>query len=222
MIFVETFGTPSFLGEVWYAEADSPIGPWVYARKVVTHDRYSFYNPKIHDEFSDSRHIYFEGTYTTTFSGNPIPTPRYEYNQIMYRLDRDDPRLFLPVAVRSVTVRGRPRSPGGAARWRSASSSSHPIGRRPGCVPVLPAGDLDGGLTLATPPQSGARPAEPLFYALPADIDPPQPSTVLLFEYTTSSGRKAYAVDGQSPGPDFRRAAAALPRVWAAPGVGRG
>jgi hypothetical protein len=39
------------------------------------------------------RLIYFEGTYTSTFSGNPDPTPRYDYNQIMYRLDVDDPRL---------------------------------------------------------------------------------------------------------------------------------
>ena len=42
------------------------------------------------------RVIYFEGTYTNTFSGNPMPTPRYEYNQIMYRLDLSDPRLKMP------------------------------------------------------------------------------------------------------------------------------
>lgn len=93
-------GGTSFLGEVWYAEADTPVGPWVYARKVVTHDRYSFYNPLAHPEFSpDDRWLYFEGTYTTLFSGNPDPTPRYDYNQILYRLDLSDPRLALPVAV---------------------------------------------------------------------------------------------------------------------------
>ncbi|MBI3860545.1 MAG: hypothetical protein HY290_01470, partial [Planctomycetia bacterium] len=43
------------------------------------------------------RQIFFEGTYTHTFSGNPHETtPRYEYNQVMYRLDLDDPRLFSP------------------------------------------------------------------------------------------------------------------------------
>lgn len=26
-------------------------------------------------------------------SGNTRPTPRYDYNQILYRLDLDDPRL---------------------------------------------------------------------------------------------------------------------------------
>ena len=39
------------------------------------------------------RVIYFEGTYANTFSGNPEATPRYDYNQVMYRLDLDDPRL---------------------------------------------------------------------------------------------------------------------------------
>ena len=91
----------SFLGEVWYAEADTPLGPWVYARKIVTHDDYSFYNPKQHPIFDQDggRIIFFEGTYTTTFSGNKDPTPRYDYNQVMYQLDLADPRLALPVAV---------------------------------------------------------------------------------------------------------------------------
>ena len=70
------------------------LGPWVYALKVVTHDRYSFYNPKQHPMFDKEggRFIFFEGTYTHTFSGNADATPRYDYNQIMYRLDLDDPR----------------------------------------------------------------------------------------------------------------------------------
>ena len=101
MIAVESYGSTSLLGEVWYAEADTPLGPWVYARKIVTHDKYSFYNPKQHPMFDKDggRIIFFEGTYTTTFSGNPDPTPRYDYNQIMYQLDLSDPRLALPVAI---------------------------------------------------------------------------------------------------------------------------
>jgi len=39
------------------------------------------------------RVIFFEATYTNTFSGNPDQTPRYNYNQIMYQLDLSDPRL---------------------------------------------------------------------------------------------------------------------------------
>ena len=100
----ESGGTTSNLGEVWFAEADSPLGPWVYAKKVVTHDRYSFYNPKQHPTFAqeNGRIIFFEGTYTHTFSGNDDRTPRYDYNQITYRLDLGDPRLNLPRPVYEV------------------------------------------------------------------------------------------------------------------------
>jgi hypothetical protein len=94
MITCELFGT-SPLGEVWYAEAPTPLGPWNKAVKIVTHDKYSFYNPKHHPYFDQEggRVIYFEGTYTHTFSGNEHRTPRYDYNQIMYRLDLADERL---------------------------------------------------------------------------------------------------------------------------------
>jgi hypothetical protein len=88
-------GGKSFLGEVWYAESPKLAGPWSKAIKIVTHDKYSFYNPKQHPYFAEDagRYLYFEGTYTTTFSGNQHPTPRYDYNQIMYRLDLADERL---------------------------------------------------------------------------------------------------------------------------------
>ncbi|MBX6314351.1 MAG: hypothetical protein IRY99_15775 [Isosphaeraceae bacterium] len=91
------------LGEVWYSEADRPEGPWVHARKIITHankpgDAHDFYNPTQHPFFDrdGGRVIYLEGSYVNTFSGNPHPTPYYEYNQIMYRLDLSDPRLKLP------------------------------------------------------------------------------------------------------------------------------
>jgi hypothetical protein len=88
-------------GEIWYAEADSPTGPWVYARKVVTHDKYTFYNPAQHPFFDQQggRFIYFEGTVSDTFSGAPAKIPAYDYNQMMYRLDLADERLVLPVPV---------------------------------------------------------------------------------------------------------------------------
>jgi hypothetical protein len=99
MIAVQHFGKPSYLGEVWYTESDHPQGPYLLGRRIVTHDHYSFYNP-VHHPFFDQengRIIYFEGTYTTTFSrkDNDNPTPRYDYNQIMYQLDLSDPRLEL-------------------------------------------------------------------------------------------------------------------------------
>ncbi|MCX7819669.1 MAG: hypothetical protein N2652_10780 [Kiritimatiellae bacterium] len=95
MIFVESGGTESFLGEVWYSEAPDSTGPWCRAVKVATHPSYSFYNPVHHDFLDEAagRYIYFEGTFAETFSGAPFAIPRYDYNQLLYRLDLDDPRL---------------------------------------------------------------------------------------------------------------------------------
>jgi hypothetical protein len=97
MVFTQTWGKVSLLGEVWYAEADAPEGPWRAARKVATHPNQSFYNA-CHHPFLDQKGgqlIYFEGTYTADFSGS-VKTPRYNYNQLMYRLDLADRRLKLP------------------------------------------------------------------------------------------------------------------------------
>ncbi|MCI0538193.1 MAG: DUF4185 domain-containing protein, partial [Verrucomicrobiales bacterium] len=112
MIVEQAGGSSSEIGEIWYAEADTPLGPWVYARKIVTHDRQSLYNPN-HLSFFDQdggRLIYFDGTYSADFSGNPEKTPRYEYNLIMYRLALDDARLNLPAPV--YRVKQKDGSPG--------------------------------------------------------------------------------------------------------------
>ena len=95
IIALQIFGSSSVLGEVYFAEADVPAGPWLWARKIVTHDRYSFYNVAHHPFFDQQggRIIYFEGTYTAMFSRTEDPTPRYDYNQVMYRLDLADARL---------------------------------------------------------------------------------------------------------------------------------
>jgi len=100
-VFMQAFGKPSALGELWYAEADVPLGPWGKAVKVISHDNYTFYNPRLHPEFTpaDSPILIFEGTYTAEFADRPHPTPRYNYNQVLYRLDLDDPRL-LPAQAR--------------------------------------------------------------------------------------------------------------------------
>ncbi len=87
--------SPSNLGEMWYAESRAPDGPWHTAVKVASHPRYTYYNP-IHHGFLDAeggRIIYFEGTYSLEFSGNPLAPARYDYNQLMYRLDLADERL---------------------------------------------------------------------------------------------------------------------------------
>lgn len=94
-VFLESMGKPSAFGELWYAEAETPLGPWGPAVKVLSHDNYTFYNPLLHAGFAppDSPVLLFEGTYTRQFANHPEPTPRWDYNQVLYRLDLDDPRL---------------------------------------------------------------------------------------------------------------------------------
>jgi hypothetical protein len=151
------------IGEVWFAEADTPVGPWLYARRVVSHERYNFYNPTQHAFFDQDggRRIYFEGTYTESFSEAPAKTPLYDYNQIMYRLDLADPRLVLPAPVY--------RLRGGGYRMREALVRREdweeieeapffavsPERSRPGLVPVV--GDEGQTLFLAL----SANPARP-------------------------------------------------------------
>jgi hypothetical protein len=82
-------GQPSLLGEVYVTSAPTIEGPWGKAVKVATHPTYSFYNPVHHEHLDEEggRVIYFQGTYSAMFSGNQSPVPRYDYNQMLYRLD---------------------------------------------------------------------------------------------------------------------------------------
>ncbi len=94
-VFMQHFGKASPFGELWYAEAKDPLGDWGPAVQILTHDNYSFYNPRIQTELLPEKadFLLFEGTYTQDFANRPHPTPRYDYNQMLYRLDLDDPRL---------------------------------------------------------------------------------------------------------------------------------
>jgi hypothetical protein len=82
-------------GKVWYAEADRPEGPYGTPVEIIHHDHYNFYNTLLHPFFDQEggRVIYLEGTYTQAFSDAKEVTPRYDYNQVMYRLQLNDPRL---------------------------------------------------------------------------------------------------------------------------------
>jgi hypothetical protein len=113
-------------GDVYFAEANAPEGPWVYAKKIATHsakdDDYDFYNP-VHHTFYDQqggRLIYFQGTLSTFFSKNRRAAPRYSYNQLMYRLDLADPRLNLPAPPPALSN----VQPGRFAEADAASSAS--------------------------------------------------------------------------------------------------
>ena len=167
MIFGELFGT-SLLGEIWYAEGDTPLGPWGYARKIVTHKDYSFYNPVQHPEFAKhgGRTIFFEGTYTRTFSGACAPTPRYEYNQIMYKLDLDNPRLRVPVAIYEADQ--------GFPRFLAADRLSAPRGN--------PSAVKDNSSSGLTPPYHLA------FFAL----DRPAQNTIPVYEYERPKGQSSH------------------------------
>jgi hypothetical protein len=212
LIAVQSFGT-SLLGEVWYAEADTPVGPWVFARKVVTHDRYSFYNPKQHPYFDQDggRVVYFEGTYTHTFSGNNDVTPRYDYNQVMYRLDLADARLALPVAFYpredDTPASVHDLKPGAELR-PAFFALDRPV---PGAVPVHRT--VEGRLTLAGPK---GRP--PLFYALPPQTSPRPPETAPLYEFTDPQrNRWAYGVESERGPDNYRRGEIPLCLVWRGP-----
>jgi hypothetical protein len=89
VVAYQMFGKPSNLGEVWIAESPSVEGPWRTAHKIITHRKHTFYNPVHHDflDEEEGRIIYVEGTYGDLFSNNAVRTPRYDYNQIMYRVD---------------------------------------------------------------------------------------------------------------------------------------
>lgn len=91
-VFTEAFGKPSAFGEVWYAEAPSPTGPWTGAVKILSHENYTFYNPRLHPEFGSdaSSSVYFEGTFSMMFADHAVPTGRHDYNQVLYRLDLED------------------------------------------------------------------------------------------------------------------------------------
>lgn len=91
-IFTQNLGKPSAFGEIWYAESESPFGPWHHAVKVLSHDNYTFYNPRLQPDLTpaDASFVLFEGTYTAEFADHAAPTPRYNYNQLLYRLDFAD------------------------------------------------------------------------------------------------------------------------------------
>lgn len=88
------------LGELWLAEADTPIGPWRFARKLADHDGYTTYNPMVNPvRMADDRTLAFQTTYTTFFATESEPTPRYDYNQLAYQVDLEHPDAAVPVPV---------------------------------------------------------------------------------------------------------------------------
>jgi hypothetical protein len=215
LVTVELNGESSLLGEVWFAEADQSNGPWVYARKVATHDKYSFYNPKQHPFFDQEggRTIFFEGTYTHTFSGNPVATPRYDYNQVMYRLDLSLPQLNLPVAFY------------GDGNSATLASGINSLDQTSVAFFAL---EHAGTKTLAMVKKQGRLQtraqndmSDPVFHALPADEEP-STTTTPLFEYVQrETGERRYSTDAEWSSAGYERTARPLCRVWKNPHAAR-
>lgn len=225
MIAVQQGGSTSYLGEVWYARADTPVGPWQYARKIVTHNAYSFYNPKHHPLFDqdDGRLIYFEGTYSHTFSGRAEQaTPRYDYNQMMYRLDLSDPRLTLPSAIYRIRT-GQDRVC--YRPWEQVDGKTADEAIEAAAFYALIDADsaTDGVavyehvsqdeqcvLTLNRPSPS----AEPVFYGLSSESKDGTGQTVMLREYRhRTTGAVRYAVEPKDA-TDWIETEKPLCRVW--------
>ncbi len=218
MIVEQSQGT-SHLGEIWFAEADTPVGPWVYARKIVTHEKYSFYNPKHHAMLDQQggRRIFFEGTYSTFFSGAPEPTPRYDYNQIMYSLDLSDPRLALPIPVYVDNTDDRQRIFTGPATSRVGKIAFMALDRPlDDAVAIARRTSHSGANQLVV--RGSAKVADVAFYALAAETEKPPATTLALFEWRSPNGGAVhYAIEGQ-PGPQgFVRSDKPLCRVWRCP-----
>jgi hypothetical protein len=213
-------GGTSVLGEIWYAEGDTPMGPWVDARKIITHDQYTFYNTYVHPYLSPDggRTMYLEGTHTSSFDAPPVITPRYNYNQIMYRLNVDDTRLALPVPVYELTA----SLPGNFVTKKGVAPGTSPLAaaflaperQAPGTVPVGWSGP-----SCATPRRLtvGGTPADVLFYALPPGTSPLPPKTVPLYEYSHADGRRAYSLNASLALSGFTRSTTPIAHVWENP-----
>lgn len=216
MISGQAGGTSSYLGELWFAEADTPVGPWVYARKIITHDHYTFYNPTQHPFFDHDggRLIYLEGTYTDTYSGVTDLTPRYNYNQIMYRLALDDPRLSLPVPVYNLAG---PDSYG----LRETVDARHEWSQVRGVAffAVPPSRPHAGLIPIPTASFVGAG-GPTLFYALPptpAAGEKASPSVVPLYEYRDRHTNALFYLTDPAPPLLERVSGKPLCRVWRSP-----
>jgi len=218
-------------GVVWFAEADTPAGPWAYARQVVSHGDYNFYNPTQHPFFDQDkgRLIYFEGTYSDFFSGARTQTPRYDYNQIMYRLALDNPRLDLPVAI--YRVRGTNDAPlfrlrdevEAAGLWERVEEAAWfglpPTRRGSGLVPVY-AAEKPGTLSLTAP----ALNARPLFFGQPlgeskqGTAERGSSALAVLREYRRlADNRSEYSTQSRPP-PGCEPTGRELCGVWKTPG----
>lgn len=209
-------------GELYHAEADTPMGPWVYAEKVITHDAYTFYNPAPHPEFIEGggRYAFFEGTYTT-FLQTTEPTPRYDYNQILYRLDLEDTRVVLPVPVYDLSSISDEHPIGTFATKQDLNPNAPKLAApflafdryTPGAV-ALHWSQMACGTSRRLQVSEGVvRGAA--FYALSANFQ--IANTVPLYEYEDGTGNYIYSIDQALVAAGFTRVDPPIARVFENP-----
>lgn len=217
-IFLQNFGKTSLVGEIYYAEGDTPMGPFVYGRKVVSHDVYNCYNPRHHPFFDQEggRRIFFECSFTSIFTNLKELTPRYDYNQMMYRLKLDDPALALPVPVYAL-ANGELRTKRDLRPWLASGAleaSFLALDRAiPGTVAVGWSGPSCKPRFL-----SAAEPAEVLFYAFPSGSTARPAEVIPLYEYVNAmKDERVYTVHADWTEPGYVRTPIPLCYVWKNP-----
>ena len=97
-------GIGSADGEQYFAEAHQITGPWENATLVATHgsSKYSCYNPVLlpYMDEEEGRVVYHSCTFTHSFSGAKAVVPKYDYNNLVFRLD-------LSVVVAEIEMRSK-------------------------------------------------------------------------------------------------------------------
>lgn len=240
MVFTEALGRSKH-GEVWYAEADSPLGPWVYARRIATHRQstrfareFTYAFPKLHSYFQKQKGetVFFSGTFGK-FLTESAPVPRYEMNEMMYGLDVTQRGLFLPTAVYEYRD-DQDRIQYGTRKNTTQSIRSSPTVRYYALPPDRPSGesvpvwlmestDSNGNsvVRLTTDSDQVASDVQPVFYALSVDTVPPNPAVEDLFEYKNQeTGKLLYAPADQAPeGDQWSLNRGPVVKVWSSPRV---
>jgi hypothetical protein len=232
---IGNYNASSSLGDVYYGESDTPVGPFVYARRVVNHDRYTFYNPTQYPFFArdGGRQIFFGGTHTLDYVSPPPPppTPRDHYNMFMYQLDLDDPRTFVPVPVYSLRKNGAaPQLVGTKSALREGMASEPEVeffayDRDPGMiglpfspVALVPVAFNDASCRPTRELVVGGAPRNAAFFALPATATSLTNDIVPLYKYTPTSGTGGpiYTVSTE-PIAGYQRDPEPLVKVWRNP-----
>ncbi|HEY3242977.1 MAG TPA: hypothetical protein VGM03_06445, partial [Phycisphaerae bacterium] len=150
--------------------------------------------------------------------------PRYDYNQIMYKLDLDDPRLVLPVPIYDVArddkanrFATRPQLASGAQRRIAFFALDRP---HDGAVPVFAEGS-EGRSRLRIGESASTRSngaGAPLFYVLDASAKAAPATVVPLYEFINDGdGTRTYSTDAALQTEGFRREKQPLGLVWPNP-----